>query len=133
MDPRSRRVLMKQQKAVQEARKHNRAREFDVTRREYIMRNRYPYGVVGIDAPVEGSSVYADKAAQIRAQRLAHLTHSSGRREQLGQKQRSVGYDFMAHGYTSNDLNPKQQAAYDRAHGNMVAAVQPKYSADHLP
>lgn len=52
MDPRSRRVLNKQQKAVQEARKHNRAREFEVTRREYIMRNRYPYGVVGIDAPV---------------------------------------------------------------------------------
>ena len=51
----------------------------------------------------------------------------------LDTKQRSTTYDFMAHGYTSNDLNPKQQVAYDRAHGNMAATIQPRYSSDHLP
>ena len=133
MDPRSRRVLNKQQKAVQEARKHNRAREFEVTRREYIMRNRYPYGVVGIDAPVPGTTVYAEKEKEIRIQRMGFLKHAAGRRANLDTKQRSTTYDFMAHGYTSNDLNPKQQVAYDRAHGNMAATIQPRYSSDHLP
>eukprot|EP01052_Picozoa_sp_SAG31_P009558 SAG31_NODE_505_length_14757_cov_20.172943_3_plen_77_part_00 len=54
--------------------------DLQVTRREYIMRNRYPYGVVGIDAPVEGTAVYADKFKKIQRERGVHLKHSIGRR-----------------------------------------------------
>ena len=53
----------------------------------------------------------------------------------LGAKQQSAGYNFIAHGYTSNNLNPKQQHAYNRAHG---LALDPKFAVsqhqnDHLP
>ena len=45
MTPHQRRILMKNERSKTEARRHNRTRESDVVRREYLMRNAYPHGV----------------------------------------------------------------------------------------
>jgi hypothetical protein len=81
MTPTQRRLLLKQQKAANEARVYNQARTHEVVRREYIMRHSYPHGVMGIDAPVPGSKVYADKAAEIARIHTASRTHAQLRRQ----------------------------------------------------
>ena len=81
MTPTQRRILLKQQKAANEARVYNQSRTREVVRREYIMRNSYPHGVMGIDAPVPGSKVYADKAAEIARISTKSRSHAALRRE----------------------------------------------------
>lgn len=81
MTPTQRRILLKQQKAANEARVYNQSRTREVVRREYIMRHSYPHGVMGIDAPVPGSTVYADKAAEIARVHKHQTKHAAGRRE----------------------------------------------------
>ena len=98
MTPGQRRMLLKQEKASHEARVHNHSRAQEVVRREYIMRHTYPHGVMGIDAPVKGSVVYADKAAEIERLSLRSRKHAVARRVNIGAKQRSVDYNILAHG-----------------------------------
>eukprot|EP01043_Picozoa_sp_COSAG02_P008173 COSAG02_NODE_257_length_26838_cov_118.324844_5_plen_311_part_00 len=81
MTPTQRRILLKQQKAANEARVYNQTRTHEVVRREYIMRHSYPHGVMGIDAPVPGSKVYADKAAEIARVHTASRNHAQLRRQ----------------------------------------------------
>ena len=81
MTPTQRRILLKQQKAASEARVYNQTRTHEVVRREYIMRHAYPHGVMGIDAPVPGSKVYADKAAEIARIHSQATKHAALRRE----------------------------------------------------
>lgn len=99
MTPTQRRILLKQQCAANEARVYNQSRTREVVRREFIMRNSYPHGVMGIDAPVPSSVVYADKAAEIARISTMSRSHAAARRGNIAQKQRSVKYDFMAHGH----------------------------------
>ena len=47
MTPVQRRLILKQQRSETEARRHNRGIEQSVVRREYLMRNAYPHGVMG--------------------------------------------------------------------------------------
>ena len=83
MTPATRTQHMMIEVAKSKARKEAQRQHGQVARREDLMRNTFPDGVIGIDAPVEGSKIYGAKAKALKAAHLRHTTHARGRRHNL--------------------------------------------------